>query len=111
MRGIAAGAAFTRGMNRRLRVGIIGSTKRGGYGHGMDTAFADAERFEVFAIADDDAEGLAATGRWITGARLYADFRERLAKEKPDIAGIRSKCSADGNVRSTSQSMRHSVPV
>jgi len=75
-------------MKRRLRVGIIGSTKRGGYGHGTDTAFRDAERFEVIAVADDDAEGLAATGKRIAGARLYADFREMLAKEKPDIAAI-----------------------
>ena len=50
-------------MKRRLRVGIIGSTKRGGRGHGMDTAFKDAGRFEFVAIADDDAEGLAATGK------------------------------------------------
>ncbi len=75
-------------MKSRLRVGIIGSTKRGGYGHGMDTAFADSDLFEVVAIADDDAAGLAATGKRIAGARLYADWREMLAKEKPDIAGI-----------------------
>lgn len=49
---------FTRPMKRRLRVGIIGSTKRGGYGHGMDTAFKDAELFGVVAIAADDAAGL-----------------------------------------------------
>ena len=87
-RDIAAALIFNRSMKRRLRVGIIGSMKRGGYGHGMDTAFADAERFDVVAIADDDAEGLAATGKRIAGARLYADFREMLAKEKPDIAAI-----------------------
>ena len=72
----------------RLRVGIIGSTKRGGYGHGMDTAFKDAELFEVVAIADDDAAGLVATGKRLGITRLYADYRDMLAKEKPDIAGI-----------------------
>ena len=75
-------------MKRKFRVGIIGSTKRGGYGHGMDTAFKDAELFEIIAIADDDAAGLAATGKRLGIARLYADCRELLAKEKPDIVGI-----------------------
>jgi predicted dehydrogenase len=88
VRDIEAGTAFTRGMKRKFRVGIIGSSNRGAYGHGMDTAFKDAELFEVVAIADDDAAGLAATGKRLSVARLYADYREMLAKEKPDITGI-----------------------
>jgi predicted dehydrogenase len=54
----------------------------------MDTAFSDAELFEIVAIADDDAAGLAAAGKRFGITRLYADYREMLAKEKPDIAGI-----------------------
>ena len=73
---------------KRLRVGIIGSTNRGGYGHGMDTAFKDAELFEVVAIADDDPAGLAATGKRLGITSLYADYREMLAKEKLDLVGI-----------------------
>ena len=87
VRDSAAAADLTRCM-KRLRVGIIGSSNRGGYGHGMDTAFRDAELFEVVAVADDDAAGLAATGKRLGVARLYADYREMLAREKPDIAGI-----------------------
>lgn len=75
-------------MKRKYRVGIIGSTQRGGYGHGMDTAFKDAELFEVVAIADDDPAGLAATGQRLGVTHLYADYREMLAKEKPDLVGI-----------------------
>ena len=75
-------------MNRKYRVGIIGSTNRGGYGHGMDTAFKDEALFEIIAIADDDPAGLAATGKRLGVTRLYADYRELLAKEKPDIVAI-----------------------
>ncbi|MEQ1854457.1 MAG: Gfo/Idh/MocA family oxidoreductase [Chthoniobacteraceae bacterium] len=75
-------------MKHKLRVGIIGSTNRGGYGHGMETSFNDSELFEVVAVADDDAAGLAATGSRLGITRLYADYREMLAKEKPDIVGI-----------------------
>lgn len=75
-------------MSRKYRVGIIGSTQRGGYGHGMDTAFKDANRFELVAVADDDPAGLAATGKRLGLTKLYADYREMLAKEKLDLVGI-----------------------
>jgi predicted dehydrogenase len=73
---------------RKFRVGIIGSTKRGDYGHGLDRAFEDVERFDVVAIADDNAEGLKAAGKRLKVDRQYADFRKLLAQEKPDIVSI-----------------------
>src|SRR5829696_7591113 len=72
----------------KYRVGIIGSTQRGGYGHGIDTAFKDADRFIVAAIADDDAAGLAAAGKRLGVGNLYGSYREMLAKEKLQMVGI-----------------------
>lgn len=72
----------------KYRVGIIGSTQRGGYGHGLDTAFKDAERFTVVAVADDDPAGLVAMGKRLGVTSLYADYREMLAKEKLQIVAI-----------------------
>lgn len=66
----------------------MGATKRGGYGHGLDTAFKDTDLFDVVAVADDDPEGLAATGKRLGITRLFADYREMLAKEKLDLVGI-----------------------
>ena len=82
-------------MSRKYRVGIIGSTQRGGYGHGMDSAFKDADLFDVVAIADDDAEGLAATGKRFGITRLYASYREMLAREKLDLVGIGPRWLSD----------------
>ena len=52
-------------MSRPYRVGIIGSSQRGGYGHGLDTAFKDIELFEEavsiaasFACTIDTQESL-----------------------------------------------------
>ena len=82
-------------MSRKYRVGIIGATKRGDYGHGLDTAFGDAALFEVVAVADEDPAGLAAAGRRLGIARLYAGYREMLAKEKPDIVSIGPRWVSD----------------
>jgi predicted dehydrogenase len=75
-------------MPAKHRVGIIGATGRGDYGHGLDFAFNDLEGFEVVAIADSDPTGLAAAGKRLGVDRLYADYREMLAKEKPSIVSI-----------------------
>lgn len=75
-------------MARKYRVGIIGSTGRGDYGHGLDRAFEDAERFEVVSVADEHAEGRKAAGKRLGVSRLYGDYREMLAREKPDIVSI-----------------------
>src|SRR5579862_7024989 len=75
-------------MSHSYRIGIIGSTQHGGYGHGMDTAFKDADLFEVVAVADDDPAGLAATGKRLGVPKLYANYRDMLAQEKPDIVGV-----------------------
>jgi predicted dehydrogenase len=82
-------------MKRPYRVAVIGSTKRGGYGHGLDTAFKDSELFQVIALADDDPDGLAAAGKRLGLTTLYADYREMLAREKPDIVSIGPRWISD----------------
>ena len=72
----------------KYRVGIIGSTQHGGYGHGLESGFKDRERFEIAAIADDDPAGLAATGKRLGVANLHASYREMLAQEKLNIVSI-----------------------
>lgn len=75
-------------MAKTYRAAVIGSTAKGGYGHGLDTAFRNVENVQVVAIADDSPQGLQAAGRKLNVARLYSDYREMLAKEKPDIVSI-----------------------
>lgn len=75
-------------MKPPYRVGIIGSTGRGDYGHELDTAFRDLEGFEVVAIADTDPAGLAAAGKRLSVTKLYPDYRDMLAQEKLDLVSI-----------------------
>ena len=70
------------------RVGVIGHTGRGNYGHGLDLAFVGLPRVSMVAVADEDEEG---RGKAVvrTGAeRGYADYREMLEKERPDVVAI-----------------------
>ena len=75
-------------MLKTYRVGVIGSTGKGNYGHGLDTAFQRATNAQVVAVADDDPQGREKTGKRLGVDRLYADYRRMIEAEKLDIVSI-----------------------
>ena len=75
-------------MADKLRVGIIGATGRGNYGHGVDTVWAEIDRAQVVALADDDEAGRAKALDRTKAPKGYADYREMLDAEKLDIVAI-----------------------
>ena len=75
-------------MAKTYRVAVIGSTGKGNYGHGLDTAFQGLDRAKLVAVADDDPAGLARAGKKLGVSRMYHDYREMLANEKPDIVCV-----------------------
>ncbi|MEO6182800.1 MAG: Gfo/Idh/MocA family oxidoreductase, partial [Verrucomicrobiota bacterium] len=74
--------------NVLLSAAIIGHTGRGDYGHGLDMIFHGIPNVNVIAVADPDEKGRAAAAKTSKAARQYADYREMLAKEKPQLASI-----------------------
>ncbi|MCA9187159.1 MAG: Gfo/Idh/MocA family oxidoreductase [Planctomycetales bacterium] len=74
--------------SRSVRVGIIGSTGRGDYGHGVDVACTKLAGAQMIALADQDENGRQAARKRVEPQRVYADFREMLQKEQLDIVAI-----------------------
>lgn len=75
-------------MAKKYKVGIIGATGRGDYGHAVDAAFKKLDNVEVVAVADASEAGRAAA-QTRTGAKAaYAAYKDMLAKEKPDLVAI-----------------------
>lgn len=73
---------------KTYRVGIIGRTGKGNYGHGVDTAFTKLPNVEIVAVADEDAAGRAAAQKRTGAAKAYAAYRDMLATEKLDLVAI-----------------------
>ncbi|MEZ5304841.1 MAG: Gfo/Idh/MocA family oxidoreductase [Verrucomicrobiales bacterium] len=71
-----------------MKACVIGSTGKGNYGHGMDVVWQAFPQIEIAAVADDDAAGLAKASGRLGGAKPYADYRQMLAAEKPDLVSI-----------------------
>jgi predicted dehydrogenase len=72
----------------KYRVGIIGATGRGDYGHGVDVAFTKLPQVEIVALADDHPVGLEKASKRSNPKKTYADYREMLSEEKLDIVAI-----------------------
>jgi predicted dehydrogenase len=75
---------------RRYRVGIIGHTGRGGFGHGLDSLWAHVGRTEVVGWADGGAkpEAVAAASVKYPGAKCFSEYGRMLEEVRPDIVAV-----------------------
>lgn len=73
---------------KKWRAAVIGDTKEGGYGHSLHRIWAFRGDIEVVGLADPDEAGRNKMGAEAHAAHLYTDYREMLAKERPELLAI-----------------------
>jgi predicted dehydrogenase len=76
---------------RNYRVGIIGRTGRGNYGHRLDMVWKTLPNVEIAAVADDNPEGLKQAAERLGTRAAYTDFHEMLRRERPDLVAIATR--------------------
>lgn len=69
----------------RFKIGVIGDTNDGGYGHNMHQTFNIFDDMVTVGIADPVEKDLLRRADECYAENTYSDYREMLAKEKPDI--------------------------
>jgi len=75
-------------VDKKYRVGVIGHTGRGDYGHGLDTVWLSMPQCEIVGVADADPGGLKKTVKKLNAPAGFSDYRKLLEKARPDIVGI-----------------------
>jgi predicted dehydrogenase len=75
-------------MPRTYRVAVIGRTGKGNYGHGLDVVWKAIDGVEIVAVADEDEKGRAAAAQRLGAKNAYADYRQMLEKERPQIVSV-----------------------
>ncbi len=75
----------------KYRVAIVGRTRQGDYGHGLDIVWNDVPQAQVVAVADPDPKGLAAAAQRVKAPRTYADYRRMLDQERPQIVSVAAR--------------------
>ena len=80
----------TRAEDRIRTVGVIGDTDRGGYGHGLDTVWLGLPGTKIVGVSDPvEAGRTKAVERLnLTPENAFADYREMLAKTKPELVAV-----------------------
>jgi predicted dehydrogenase len=72
-----------------LSVAVIGDTKRGAYGHGIDTLWLDLpQHTKIVAVSDPDPAGLAKALARLKTDRGFSSYQEMLGAVKPDLVAI-----------------------
>ena len=75
-------------MPTTYRIGVIGHTGRGDYGHGIDVVWKEIPNAKIVAVADADPNGLAAAAQAAVGRAGVSRLSARCSiKVKPDIVG------------------------
>jgi predicted dehydrogenase len=75
-------------MAKTYRIGVIGRTGHGDYGHGIDTVWLDVPNAQIVGVADDNKAGLASAAKRLKVEATFGDYREMLDKTKPEIVSI-----------------------
>lgn len=75
-------------VQRSYRVGIIGNTGKGDYGHGLDKVWSKIQNCSVVGIADSQSSGLKPRLELYKSSKGYLSYAEMLKKEKVDIVCI-----------------------
>jgi predicted dehydrogenase len=76
------------GTATRRRAAIIAHTGRGNYGHGIDSVWKIFDSVDLVALADPDRAGREQARTRLGIANGYDDYREMLAREKPDLVSV-----------------------
>lgn len=81
-------SAFALTSSKPFRVGVVGHTGRGDYGHGLHTMWLGIPETKIVAVADVEPNGLRSTLKQFEGAEGFADYRKMFAEAKPDLVAI-----------------------
>lgn len=74
-------------IRRKYRVGVIGHTGKGNYGHGLDSVWLQFPECEIVGVADPVEQGRAAAAKRLKAPRAFADYRQ-LLDQPLDIVAI-----------------------
>ncbi len=91
----AAGKAFAAEGGKKYRACIIGDTEHGGYGHDVHRVWGVRDDVAVVGLADPNEAGRVKHGKEANAQNLYADWREMLDKEKPNLVAIAPRWSVN----------------
>ena len=75
-------------MAKQYRIGVVGHTGRGNYGHGLDQVWLEMPNCKIVGVADADENGLAEAVKRLQAPQGFRDYRQLMDELKPDIVAL-----------------------
>jgi len=75
-------------MASKYRIGVIGHTGRGNYGHDVDRVWLEIPDCEIVGVSDPDEKGRQAAAQKLKVTQTFADYRKLLDETKPNVVSI-----------------------
>jgi predicted dehydrogenase len=75
-------------MPKKYRIGVIGHTRQGAYGHHLDEAWLKLPNCEIVGVADADEPGLAAAVKRLGEPKGFSDYRKMIEETQPDVVAV-----------------------
>jgi predicted dehydrogenase len=75
-------------MLRQYRIGVIGHTGRGDYGHAVDRVWLEFDNCQIVGVADPDPRGRSAAQERLKVEQAFADYHRMLDEVRPDIVSV-----------------------
>lgn len=75
-------------MAAKYRIGVIGHTGRGNYGHDIDRVWLEIPDCEIVGVSDPDEKGRQAAAQKLKVTKTFSDYRKLLDETKPNVVSI-----------------------
>ena len=98
---MAQGKASRKALHPPMKAAVIGHTDRGRYGHSHELVFLNRPGIETVAVADPVEGGRKKVQEAIGAPRSYADYREMLERERPNLVMIATRWTEERHAHVT----------
>ncbi|WP_345323819.1 Gfo/Idh/MocA family oxidoreductase [Novipirellula rosea] len=70
------------------RIGVIGHTGQGNFGHGIDTVWLELPETKIVGVADANSQGREQAKQRLGCERAFSDYREMIQQVQPEIVAV-----------------------
>ncbi|WP_442512052.1 Gfo/Idh/MocA family protein [Novipirellula sp. SH528] len=74
--------------SKQWRIGVIGHTGRGDFGHGIDTVWLELPETKIVSVADADPQGQQRAKQRLKCEHAFSDYRDMIQQTHPEIVAI-----------------------
>ncbi|MCM8538179.1 MAG: Gfo/Idh/MocA family oxidoreductase [Lentisphaeraceae bacterium] len=73
---------------KQYKIGVIGHTGRGNFGHGLDYIWNSIPNCKIVSVADASLKGLVKAQERLKCSKSFSDYKKMLKESLPDIVAI-----------------------